>query len=81
MLVFLIAIVLVAIAFVALGVGIFFRKEGKFPETEVGHNRHMRELGITCAKCDERISWNEFKKRQKPKINPRKLKIDISAIQ
>lgn len=79
MLVFLITTVLVAFAFIALGVGIFFRKEGKFPETEVGHNKHMRELGIYCAKCEERKSWNEYKKRQKPKINPKKLTIDISG--
>ena len=80
MLVFLIAIVLVAIAFIALGVGIFFRKDGKFPETEVGHNRHMRELGISCAKCEERKNWNEFNKKQQPKINPKKLKIDLNGL-
>jgi hypothetical protein len=77
--VFLLAILFVAIAFVALGVGIFFRKEGKFPETEVGHNKHMRELGITCAKCDERKNWNEINKKRQPKINPKKLKVDISG--
>lgn len=81
MLVFLLAVLFVAIAFVALGINIFFRKEGKFPDAEVGHNRHMRDLGITCAKCDERKSWNEIKKKQQPKINPKKLKVDISGIQ
>lgn len=79
--VFLLALILVALAFIALGVGIFFTKEGKFPETEVGHNRHMRALGITCAKCEERKNWNEFKNRQQPKINPKKLKVDISGFQ
>ena len=79
--VFLLSVILIAIAFLALGVGIFFRKEGKFPETEVGHNRHMRALGITCAKCDERKNWNEFKKKQQPKINPKSLKIDLSGLQ
>lgn len=81
MLLFLITIILVAFAFVALGVGIFFRKEGKFPETEVGHNKHMRELGIYCAKCEERRNWREFKKKQQPKINPKKLTIDLSGFQ
>jgi hypothetical protein len=80
MLVFLVAIVLIAFSFTALGIGIFFRKEGKFPETEVGHNKHMRELGIYCVKCEERRHWKEFKKKQLPKINPKKLKIDISGI-
>jgi hypothetical protein len=74
----LLAIFFVAVAFIALGVSIFFRKGGKFPETEVGHNRHMRELGITCAKCDERKTWNESKRKQQLKINPAKLKLDLS---
>lgn len=79
MIIFLISVVLIAISFLALGVGIFLSKEGTFPETELGRNRHMRELGITCAKCDERRKWNEIKKRQKPKIIPEKLKIDLSG--
>jgi hypothetical protein len=77
--VFLLSLILVAVAFVALGLGIFFTKGGRFPETEVGHNRHMRELGITCAKCDERKAWNEYKRRQKPVIDPKKLKLDTSS--
>ena len=80
MLVFLITVILVAFAFTALGVGIFFSKGGKFPETEVGHNKHMRGLGIVCAKCEERKKWNEFKKKQQPRINPKKLKIDITGL-
>ncbi len=80
MLVFLLAIALIAFSFLALGIGIFFRKDGKFPETEVGHNRHMRGLGIVCAKCEERKKWNEFKKKQLPKINPKKLKVDIGGL-
>ncbi len=73
----LITILLMAIAFLALGFNIFFRKEGKFPETEVGHNRKMKELGITCPRCDEMRLLNEEKKRRKPKIKPSELKIDM----
>ena len=51
--VFLISIVFVALAFAGLGLNILFRKNGKFPDTEVGHNKNMRKLGITCTKADE----------------------------
>jgi hypothetical protein len=51
--VFLISIVFVALAFAGLGLNILFRKNGKFPDTEVGHNKNMRNLGITCSKADE----------------------------
>ncbi len=51
--VFLLSIAIVAIAFAGLGLNILFRKNGKFPETEVGSNKNMRNLGITCTKQDE----------------------------
>lgn len=49
----LLSIGLVALAIVGLGVSIFFKKNGKFPETGVGHNPEMRKLGLSCAKSDE----------------------------
>lgn len=73
----LLSIVMVGIAFLALGVGIFFLPKRKFPETEVGHNKHMRELQLSCAKCDERKRWNEMKKKKAAQINPLELKIDL----
>ncbi|MBN1950187.1 MAG: hypothetical protein JW801_03235 [Bacteroidales bacterium] len=76
----LLSIALVAFAFLALGVGIFFLPKRKFPETEVGHNKNMRELNISCAKCDERRKWNEVKKKRSSQIIPAELKIDLSQI-
>lgn len=78
--VFILAAVLVTIAFIALGIRIFFIKGGKFPETEVGRNRHMRKLGITCTKCDEKQQWNRMKQSKKTRIRPSELKIDISQL-
>jgi hypothetical protein len=49
----LLSIGIVALAFVGLGVSIFFKKNGKFPETGVGHNPEMRKLGLNCAKSEE----------------------------
>ncbi len=44
---FLIIIALVAIAFLALAVGVLIK--GRFPDTHISHNPHMKKLGITCA--------------------------------
>ena len=76
--VILIAIVLLTFVFLGLGVSIFFRRNGKFPETEVGKNKRMREMGITCVKCDEYRSWQRMKKKIPVKIRPEELKLDIS---
>ena len=56
--VLLISIGIVAIAFIGLGLSIFFRKNGKFPETGVGHNPEMIKRGITCARSDEIRMFN-----------------------
>lgn len=47
------AILIIGIALIFLGVRMLIRKNGKFPETEVGHNKEMRKLGINCARVDE----------------------------
>ena len=49
----LVTIVLIGIAVLLLGVKIFFVKGGKFPNTHIHSNKHMRERGITCAQDKE----------------------------
>lgn len=44
-----VTIALVGIAVMLLGVRIFFVKGGKFPDTHIHSNKHMRKMGITCA--------------------------------
>ena len=78
--IFLASLVLIAIAFLFLGINIFFRKGGRFPETEVGRNKKMREMGITCVKCDELKAWHENKRRRKMLIKPSELKIDMNNL-
>lgn len=78
--VLIVSVVLVGLAFLGLGINIFFRKEGKFPETEVGKNRKMRELGISCVRCDEMRKYNEALKKRNKRINPATLKLDIQGL-
>ena len=47
------SLVIVALAVLGLGLNIFFRKNGRFPDTEVETNPNMRNLGLSCAKHDE----------------------------
>ncbi|MBN2272974.1 MAG: hypothetical protein JXR41_03395 [Bacteroidales bacterium] len=64
------ALVIVLISFILLGFNIFFRKKS-FPESEIGRNKDMRKLGLTCPKCDELKLY----RKQKPakKIDPEDL--------
>ncbi len=47
------AILLVGLAGIFLGIRMILQKNGKFPETEIGHNKEMRKMGIICAKAEE----------------------------
>lgn len=56
---FLAALLLVALCVVGLCFNIIFRKNGKFPETEIESNREMKKLGIKCAKAEEMELWGK----------------------
>lgn len=64
--VILLTLIIVGLAIFLLCFNIIFRKDGKFPETEVGHNREMRKRGILCAKEEEiRMLRKEYRQNQK----------------
>ena len=73
-----IAVIVVGISFLGLGFNIFFRKDGKFPETEVGTNRHMRQLGIKCTRCEELREHRELLKKARSRVNYKTLKLDTT---
>jgi hypothetical protein len=50
---FLPVLLILALVFIGLGVGIFFSKKKKFPEGSISKNEDMQRLNITCAKHDE----------------------------
>ena len=75
----LIVVVLVAIAFILLGINIFlFRR--KFPETEIGRNKDMIKLGLTCPHCEERKIYEKRPVVRASRIKPELLKPDWSKI-
>lgn len=60
--VFLISIVLVALCVIGLSISIIFKKNGKFPETEISKNKEMRKRGIVCMREEDEAIWNKKKK-------------------
>lgn len=70
----LVTVVLVGIAFLLLAVRIIFVRGGKFPNTSVGGNKKLRQMGITCAKCEEQAKFNRIRKN-KIKIKPSELQV------
>ncbi|MEA2042275.1 MAG: hypothetical protein U9N85_06950 [Bacteroidota bacterium] len=59
------ASILIGIAFLGLGVKIFFTKEKKFPETRIGHSRMLQKKGIYCAITEQRRVDRNFKVKAK----------------
>ncbi|MGD9930485.1 MAG: hypothetical protein AB7U05_10740 [Mangrovibacterium sp.] len=59
---FLIALVLVAVAFAGLAIKILLEKKGKFPNLHIGSNKHMKQRGITCAQTFDKIEQSKARK-------------------
>jgi len=58
----LISVVLVAIALLGLATQILFKKGGKFPNTHVGGNRHLKKQGVHCYQTQDRIEQIKTRK-------------------
>ena len=61
---------LLLLTFIILGLCVFllcfniiFKKDGKFPDTEIEHNKEMRKRGIQCAKMEEKKIWGKKNNR------------------
>ena len=59
---FLVVLVVVALAIVGLATQIIFKKNGQFPDTHVGHNKNMRKLGIRCVKTFDSVEQKKANK-------------------
>jgi hypothetical protein len=70
LLVFAVALVLVGLGVFGMCFNIIFRKDGKFPEYEVGSNQEMRKRGIKCVNEEERqLRRKEEAGRKNIKLN------------
>ncbi|PVX51747.1 hypothetical protein C7377_0032 [Balneicella halophila] len=54
--VFILAIILVAIAVIGLAISMIIRKNGRFPELHIGRNEKLKEKGITCATSQDKMA-------------------------
>jgi len=48
-----ISAILLIISFAGLGITMLLKKQGKFPDTHISHNKEMRKRGITCAQQND----------------------------
>ena len=62
--IFLPVLIIIALCAIGLGFNIIFRKNGKFPDSEIGHSKEMRKQGIRCAKEEELRIWGKKKRAQ-----------------
>ena len=59
--VILLSIFLVGLCVFLLSFNVIFRKDGKFPDKEIGGNKELRKKGLMCAKAEEKILWKKKK--------------------
>ncbi len=64
--IFLAALVFIGLSIIGLCFNIIFRKNGKFPETEISNNVEMRKRGIRCAKEEEMRLWGKKNNKAHP---------------
>ena len=62
------SVILMGLGIAGMGITILLKKNGKFPETKVGHNREMRKRKIYCVNTQEKIE-------QKKVISIKKLEL------
>lgn len=53
--VILLAVALVSIAMLGFATQILLKRGGKFPNTHVGGNKHLKKQGIACAQTQDKI--------------------------
>ena len=52
-------LLIIAISIALLSITVIIKKNGKFPNTHVGGNKHMRKRGIKCVQSQDRDARRE----------------------
>lgn len=60
----LLTIALVGVCTLGLAIRIVLKKGGKFPNTHVGGNKHLKKQGIYCANTQDKLAQQETKKKE-----------------
>ncbi|WP_297091275.1 hypothetical protein [uncultured Draconibacterium sp.] len=58
----LLAIALLGIGLFGMAVRIVFLKGGKFPNTHVGANKHLKKNGVYCATTQDKLAQRKARK-------------------
>ena len=58
----LLAVALLGVGMLGLAMRIVFVKGGKFPNTHVGANQHLKKNGVYCATTQDKIAQREARK-------------------
>ncbi len=62
--IFLLSIILLVVAVLGLGIGVFFSRKKKFPNTSVGGNKALSKKGIYCPKKEQAIIDKNYKRKR-----------------
>lgn len=57
----LICVAVLTICIAGMAINIIVKKNGKFPDGEIGSNPNMQKLGLQCAKQEEMMLWKKSK--------------------
>lgn len=61
--VILLSVALVSIAMLGLAIQILVKKGGKFPNTHVSGNKHLKKQGVYCSQTQDKLAQrNAYKK-------------------
>ena len=63
--VILLSVGLVAIAIIGMAITIIVKKNGKFPNTHVSGNKHLKKEGVTCAQSQDKLAQRKAWKKEK----------------
>lgn len=55
----LLSVVIVGLCVFGLCFNIIFHKNGRFPDSEVGHNKELRKRGVVCMREEDERIWGK----------------------
>lgn len=70
LIVVLLAVALLGVGMLGMAMKIVFKRGGKFPNTHVGANKHLKKNGVYCATTQDKIAQRDARKElQFKKLN------------